>query len=120
MGSYGYENEGWFDPWALMANRKTKAMNLGVDIVHGEVYNMAHEVTKNAWFDDHQEGEDEMSRIENRVTEVIMQEIDLDHSFHLVTVLFVIHSVPRPLSRRRRVAHHRHPLCHLRRPGVRT
>ena len=43
LGSYGYENEGWFDPWALLVALRTKAKYLGVDFVHGEVYNVAHE-----------------------------------------------------------------------------
>lgn len=42
-GSYGYENEGWFDPWALMTNFKFKAMDLGVHFINGDVYNIAHE-----------------------------------------------------------------------------
>ena len=24
LGSYGYENEGWFDPWALMSALRLK------------------------------------------------------------------------------------------------
>ena len=43
LGSYGYENEGWFDPWSLLCALKIKAMDLGVDYVHGEVYNMCQE-----------------------------------------------------------------------------
>ena len=45
LASYGYENEGWFDPWALMTSLKIKAMDLGVTFVHGEVYNIAHKVS---------------------------------------------------------------------------
>ena len=44
MGSYGYENEGWFDPWSLLSALKFKCIELGVDFVHGDVYNMAHEM----------------------------------------------------------------------------
>jgi len=42
LGSYGYENEGWFDPWALMTCFKMKAISLGVDFIPGEVHNLAH------------------------------------------------------------------------------
>ncbi len=48
LASYGYENEGWFDPWALMTALRLKAQQLGVTFIPGEVYNMAHEVTHNA------------------------------------------------------------------------
>ena len=44
LGSYGYENEGWFDPWSLLSALKFKCIELGVDFVHGDVYNMAHEM----------------------------------------------------------------------------
>ncbi|CAL1295055.1 unnamed protein product [Larinioides sclopetarius] len=37
MGSYGFENEGWFDPWALLSAFKKKACSLGAQYVHGEV-----------------------------------------------------------------------------------
>jgi FAD-dependent oxidoreductase domain-containing protein 1 len=43
LGSYGYENEGWFDPWSLLSAFKLKGMELGVDYIQGEVYNIAHE-----------------------------------------------------------------------------
>ncbi|XP_035231897.1 FAD-dependent oxidoreductase domain-containing protein 1-like [Stegodyphus dumicola] len=33
----GLENEGWFDPWALLSAFKKKAISLGTDYVHGEV-----------------------------------------------------------------------------------
>lgn len=44
MGSYGFENEGWFDPWALLTSLKIKAMELGVHFIPGEVYNLTHDV----------------------------------------------------------------------------
>ena len=34
LASYGYENEGWFDPWALLTALKIKAQDLvseGID-----------------------------------------------------------------------------------------
>ena len=33
----GLENEGWFDPWLLMAALKAKCVSLGVEFVKGEV-----------------------------------------------------------------------------------
>ncbi len=46
LASYGFENEGWFDPWALLAAFRIKAMDLGVDFIPGEVYNMAHNINE--------------------------------------------------------------------------
>lgn len=43
LGSFGIENEGCFDPWALITMLKTKAMELGVTYVHGDLYNFYHE-----------------------------------------------------------------------------
>nr|XP_006815997.1 PREDICTED: FAD-dependent oxidoreductase domain-containing protein 1-like [Saccoglossus kowalevskii] len=37
LASYGTENEGWFDPWCLLAALKQKAKSLGVQYVHGNV-----------------------------------------------------------------------------------
>lgn len=37
MGSYGLENEGWFDPWALLSAFKKKCISLGTQYVQGEV-----------------------------------------------------------------------------------
>lgn len=37
LGSSSSKNEGYFDPWALMTAMKRKAINLGVQYVHGEV-----------------------------------------------------------------------------------
>ncbi len=37
VGSYGVQNEGWFDPWALLLGLKAKAQCLGVEFVHADV-----------------------------------------------------------------------------------
>ncbi|CAH8508399.1 unnamed protein product [Schistosoma rodhaini] len=37
MGCYGYENEGWFDPFLLLKALKTKCHFMGVNYVVGEV-----------------------------------------------------------------------------------
>lgn len=37
LGSYGVQNEGWFDPWALLMSLKAKAMFYGVEYVHADV-----------------------------------------------------------------------------------
>ncbi|GIY43781.1 FAD-dependent oxidoreductase domain-containing protein 1 [Caerostris extrusa] len=34
---FGFENEGWFDPWALLSAFKKKACSLGATYVNGEV-----------------------------------------------------------------------------------
>ncbi|XP_064649513.1 FAD-dependent oxidoreductase domain-containing protein 1-like isoform X2 [Lineus longissimus] len=36
-GTYGIENEGWFDPWCLLTSFKRKAQSLGVKYIQGEV-----------------------------------------------------------------------------------
>jgi len=36
-GCLGLENEGWFDPWALLQAFKLKAIKNGVDYIHGEL-----------------------------------------------------------------------------------
>lgn len=36
LGCYGLENEGWFDPWALLSSLKKKAINLGAEYVNAE------------------------------------------------------------------------------------
>lgn len=33
LGSYGLENEGWFDPWALLSAFRYKAMSLGAEYI---------------------------------------------------------------------------------------
>ncbi|XP_071948064.1 FAD-dependent oxidoreductase domain-containing protein 1-like [Antedon mediterranea] len=37
LASYGYENEGWFDPWSLLSAFRKKAISLGAKYVDGEV-----------------------------------------------------------------------------------
>lgn len=37
IGSYGVQNEGWFDPWALLLAMKTKAETLGTRYLHADV-----------------------------------------------------------------------------------
>lgn len=37
LGSYGRENEGWFDPWALLSAFKLKSMSLGCKHVNANV-----------------------------------------------------------------------------------
>ena len=37
LGSYGVQNEGWFDPWALLLGMKAKAQSLGVEFVHADI-----------------------------------------------------------------------------------
>jgi FAD-dependent oxidoreductase domain-containing protein 1 len=37
LGSFGRENEGYFDPWSLLTALKAKAISQGVDYIDGEV-----------------------------------------------------------------------------------
>lgn len=37
LGSYGYKNEGWLDPWSLLLGFKKAAKKLGVEYINGEV-----------------------------------------------------------------------------------
>ena len=72
LGSYGYENEGWFDPWALLTGLKMKAKDLGVHFIEGEVHNLAHYVNDYKLFEDtvDDEQEDEYTRMQhNRICE---------------------------------------------------
>lgn len=39
MGSFGHENEGYFDPWSLLTALKAKSISQGVDYIDGEVTN---------------------------------------------------------------------------------
>ncbi|XP_014672781.1 PREDICTED: FAD-dependent oxidoreductase domain-containing protein 1-like [Priapulus caudatus] len=48
MGSYGVENEGWFDPWSLLSAFKKKAMSLGVQYIKGEVVGFEFEKIEGA------------------------------------------------------------------------
>ena len=68
LGSYGYENEGWFDPWALLMGLKMKAQDLGVHFIEGEVHNLAHEINpEKIWGDSvEEEIEDETTRLQKR------------------------------------------------------
>ena len=51
LGSLGMENEGHFDPWALLTMLKMKCQDLGVTFVHGDVYNFAHDINHGSEFD---------------------------------------------------------------------
>ena len=37
LGSYGHDNEGYFDPWSLVHALKRKTMSMGVDFIEGSV-----------------------------------------------------------------------------------
>jgi FAD-dependent oxidoreductase domain-containing protein 1 len=37
LGSFGHENEGYFDPWSLLTALKAKSISQGVDYIDGEV-----------------------------------------------------------------------------------
>lgn len=37
LGSFGFKNEGYFDPWLLVGAMKAKAISLGVEYVEGKV-----------------------------------------------------------------------------------
>ncbi|XP_014086371.2 FAD-dependent oxidoreductase domain-containing protein 1 [Bactrocera oleae] len=37
LGCYGFENEGWFDPWALLGGFRSRAKEFGAEFLHGEV-----------------------------------------------------------------------------------
>ena len=65
LGSYGYENEGWFDPWSLLTGLRLKCQELGVHFIEGEVHNMAHDFNTYKLFEDNpdDEREDEYMRI---------------------------------------------------------
>lgn len=39
LGCYGLENEGWFDPWALLTLFKKRAIELGTEYVNAEAVN---------------------------------------------------------------------------------
>ena len=36
LGSYGLENEGWFDPWGLLNGMKNKAASSKAQFIQGE------------------------------------------------------------------------------------
>ena len=37
LGSYGIQNEGWFDPWVLVLCMRAKATHLGAKVIKGDV-----------------------------------------------------------------------------------
>ncbi|CAH1787517.1 unnamed protein product [Owenia fusiformis] len=63
LANYGYENEGWFDPWSLLEAFKRKAMSLGVEYKKGEVVGF----------------EMKNMRGRNRVTNTIIQDDYMDY-----------------------------------------
>ena len=94
LGSYGYENEGWFDPWALMSALRLKAMQLGVHFIHGDVYNVAHEtIDETEWTEEtytkEAEALDERRRLNNRSYEVHVHLPDGD-IFPITSSQFVV------------------------------
>ena len=98
LGSYGYENEGWFDPWALMSALRLKATELGVDFIHGDVYNVAHETNDDTlWTEEtytkEAEALDEQRRLLKRSYEVHVHLPDGD-IFPITSSLFVIAAGP--------------------------
>jgi len=46
-GCLGLENEGWFDPWSLLAGFKRKAVKLGANYVEGEAVKFEFEENRN-------------------------------------------------------------------------
>ena len=98
LGSYGYENEGWFDPWALMSALRLKSIQLGVDFIHGDVYNVAHVINNDkAWTQEEwtkeAELKDELRRLDNRPYEVHVHLPDGD-VFPITSSQFVIAAGP--------------------------
>ena len=71
LGSYGYENEGWFDPWALLVGLKIKAQDFGVQFLEGEVHNIAHVINEDKVYENtiEEEIEDEAKRLRKRPAE---------------------------------------------------
>ena len=37
LGTHGVQDEGWFDPWALLTAFKNKAQSLGVNYINGNI-----------------------------------------------------------------------------------
>lgn len=75
MGSYGAENEGWFDPWALLRAFRRKAASLGAKYVDGEVIG----------FEFHQEPESAtLPGVERRPTTNYMYLKDLSGEVHII------------------------------------
>jgi FAD-dependent oxidoreductase domain-containing protein 1 len=92
MGSYGYENEGWFDPWALLTGLKMKAQELGVHFVEGEVHNIAHEINDHKIWEDtiEDEIEDENLRLNTRPVREVHVHLPNGDVFPFNTSLLVI------------------------------
>jgi len=66
LGSYGYENEGWFDPWSLLSALRLKNIELGVHYIHGDVINIAHEINMDQNYTEENYLVDEMKRMMKR------------------------------------------------------
>ena len=60
---------GWFDPWSFLFALRAKNIDLGVDYIHGDVINMAHDINRDKNYGDNieDEMEDEMKRMNNLV-----------------------------------------------------
>ncbi len=92
LGSYGYENEGWFDPWALLSCLRLKAMHLGVHFVPGEVYNVVHQISPDFRFSDN-EGDDEQKLMHARPQEAHVHLLDGD-VWPITAGIFIIAAGP--------------------------
>jgi FAD-dependent oxidoreductase domain-containing protein 1 len=46
IGCHGLENEGWFDPWALLYSMKKRAIEHGAHYIHGEAVGFEFEAHK--------------------------------------------------------------------------
>ena len=98
LGSYGYENEGWFDPWSLLQAFRLKAAELGVDFCHGDVYNFVHQwdfknYPPNADLTVEEEISEELRRFQNRIAEVHVHLPDGD-VFPITSGAFIIAAGP--------------------------
>jgi len=74
LGSLGMENEGHFDPWALLSMLKVKCQDLGVTFVHGDVYNFAHNIEMGLKKDEFYEKGQEIQLETERIKEGKVQE----------------------------------------------
>ncbi|CAG2170187.1 unnamed protein product, partial [Oppiella nova] len=70
IGSYGVQNEGWFDPWALLLAMKTKAQTLGVEYLQADIldFNLNSETNTGSY--------DETGNAHQRVNHVIVRQPD--------------------------------------------
>lgn len=81
LGSYGVENEGWFDPWALLSAFRRKASSLGAKYVDGEVIGFEfHLEPETAFF----------PGTERRATTNYMYLKDKDGEVHIIEFAFLI------------------------------